>query len=407
MTRPSERADAPTDQQFNTALLQELLRTYGPCGQEDAVRDVCQRELRPHVDDIWVDDAGNLVGLIRGEHATANGDNPVSAVRVLAHMDELSMIVKRVNPDGTLQLSPLGTMYPGNFGLGPVAILGRRETLIGVLTLGSEHTTKESPRIWETKPDQGDKALDWSHVYVFTGRTEDELRSAGVGPGIRVCVDHSKRAVVAFGDYIGSYFMDDRALLVVLLEAARRVRSARQRPSTDVYLVCTTNEEIGGVGGAYAGRALPDGPTLALEVGPAEQEYGTTVSGGPIVAYSDAQCVYDKDIADRLMDIAAQRGLTPQAAVLGAFESDASHAKSGGLAPRAGGRAVSTHPQYPRLRGDLACGHPGAGRRTGGICVRPAAIVTGGDQPLSAASLARSRIEAITPPSLRMSVPVR
>jgi len=36
------------------------------------------------------------------------------------------------------------------------------------------------------------------------------------------------------------------------------------------------------------------------------------------------------------MAIATQRGLSPQAAVLGAFESDASHSKASGLSPRAG-----------------------------------------------------------------------
>lgn len=36
------------------------------------------------------------------------------------------------------------------------------------------------------------------------------------------------------------------------------------------------------------------------------------------------------------MTITDHRGLAPQAAVLGAFESDASHAKAGGLTPRAG-----------------------------------------------------------------------
>jgi putative aminopeptidase FrvX len=37
-------------------LLQELLWAYGPCGQEDAVRSVCARELELLVDDMWVDD---------------------------------------------------------------------------------------------------------------------------------------------------------------------------------------------------------------------------------------------------------------------------------------------------------------------------------------------------------------
>lgn len=103
-------------------------------------------------------------------------------------------------------------MYPANFGLGPVAVLGNRRTVCAVLTLGSEHTTKESRRIWETKPDQGDKSLDWMHVYVFTGHTPEELADAGVQAGTRVCIDRSKRTLVDVGDgYLGSYFLDDRA----------------------------------------------------------------------------------------------------------------------------------------------------------------------------------------------------
>ncbi len=318
-----------TDQGFSRELLQELLFTFGPCGQEDAVREVCRRELEPFADETHVDAAGNLVGVIRG------GDD-APATRVMAHMDELSMLVKRVKSDGTLHLTQLGTMYPGNFGLGPVAILGDHNTLCGVLTLGSEHTTSESPQIWQTKPDGGDKPLDWTNVYVFTGRTPDELSKAGIRPGTRVCVDGSKRSLVEFGDYLGCYFMDDRAPLTALLGAARRLREREQRPAGDVYLVFTTNEEIGGVGGSYASRTLPGDLTLALEVGPTEAEYGTTVAGGPIIGYSDAQCIYDKAVADELMCTARELGLEPQPAVLGAFESDASHAKASGLSARAG-----------------------------------------------------------------------
>lgn len=57
------------------------------------MRDVCRLELMPCVDDLWVDEAGNLVGLIRG------GDG--QPTRVMAHMDELSMLVKRIEANGT------------------------------------------------------------------------------------------------------------------------------------------------------------------------------------------------------------------------------------------------------------------------------------------------------------------
>jgi putative aminopeptidase FrvX len=312
-------------------LLAELVSTYGPCGQEDDVRRVCLRELEPLVDETWIDEAGNLVGLVHG----VERGGPV-ATRVTAHLDELSMLVKRIEDDGTVRLTPLGTMYPGNFGLGPVAMLGDRATLCGVLTLGSEHTTKESQRIWETKPDQGDKALDWLHVYVFTGRTPEELSDAGIRPGTRVCVDRTKRTLVEFGDYVGSYFMDDRAAVTALLRAARTIREEGRRPARDAYLVFTTNEEVGGIGGSYASRTLPGDLVIALEVGPSEPEYGTTVHGGPVIGYSDALCAYDKDVADALMDVAGGLGLSPQAAVLGAFESDASHAKANGSTAKAG-----------------------------------------------------------------------
>lgn len=344
---------ATRDENLTDELLQELLWAYGPCGQEADVRAVCARELRPFVDDMWTDDAGNLIGYVAAEpppedaghghrHRVSSAAEPGVATRIMAHMDELSMLVKRVEPDGTLHLTQLGTMYPGNFGLGPVAVLGEHETLTAVLTLGSEHTTQESERIWQTKPDKGDRALDWDHVYVFTGRSTADLEAAGVRPGTRVCVDRSKRTLIEIGDYVGCYFLDDRAAATALLLAARLLRERGQRPVDDVYFVFTANEEIGGVGGTYASASLPGTLTLALEVGPTEREYGTSVTGGPIVGYSDALCVYDKDVADRLMIIAAKLGLSPQAAVLGAFESDASHSKANGLTPRAGLLCVPT-----------------------------------------------------------------
>jgi hypothetical protein len=76
----------------------ELLWAYGPCGQEDAVRAVCARELRPLVDGMWTDDAGNLVGYIGAadgsgndaavhghRHRSASTAGPRTATRVMAH----------------------------------------------------------------------------------------------------------------------------------------------------------------------------------------------------------------------------------------------------------------------------------------------------------------------------------
>lgn len=311
---------SPTDRN----LLQELLYAYGPGGQEEAVREVCRRELAPLVDELSVDPAGNLVGLIRGSGAT---DAPV--VRVMAHMDELCMIVKRVEPDGSLHLSQLGVMYPANFGLGPLTVLGDAEPVTAVLLLGSEHTTQETSPVWQTKPDGGDRAMQWNDVYAFTGRSRDQLAASGVHAGTRVCVDRSRRSLVEVGDFIGSYFLDNRSALTAVVAAARQLQGGG-RPPADVYLVCTTGEEMGGIGASYASRVLPGNITLALDIGPAEKEYQVAVEGGPVIVYADDYVVYDSVVADRLLALGGDAGLAPQPAVYESFGSDGSEAKSKG-----------------------------------------------------------------------------
>ena len=311
-------------------LLQELLYAYGPGGQEEDVREICRRELAPLVDELSVDAAGNLVGLVRG-----TGDPEVPIVRVMAHLDELSMIVKRIEPDGRLHLSQLGVMYPANFGLGPLAVLGDAGEIAAVLLLGSEHTTRETPQVGQTKPDAGDRAMQWSDVHAFTGRSPEELADAGVHAGTRVCVARNRRTLVDVGDFVGSYFLDDRTALTAMIAAARLLVEGDSRPPADVYLVCTTGEEMGGIGASHASRTLPGDVTLALDIGPAEPEYQVAVEAGPVVVYADDSVVYDKVVADHLLSLGREIDVDPQSAVFESFGSDASEAKSSGQAARA------------------------------------------------------------------------
>ncbi|MFY1663406.1 hypothetical protein [Pseudomonas sp. Pseu.R1] len=68
-------------------LLEQLLMARGPSGEELEVREVCQKELQQHCDETWVDDAGNLVGLIRAQSAEGNG---TGGVLVMGHLDGIA-----------------------------------------------------------------------------------------------------------------------------------------------------------------------------------------------------------------------------------------------------------------------------------------------------------------------------
>ena len=318
------------------SLLQELVYARGPSGQEDEVRTICERELQSLCDETRVDAAGNVIGLLRG----SSSDAPVT--RVMAHLDELALVVKRVNEDGTLRVNPLGGIYPANFGQGPVEILADGGIIPGVLSVGPQHTTADSARIWETKIKGGNVAMDWNHVYVFTRRTPVQLQEAGVHAGTRVVIARSRRAFWEVEDCIGGYFMDNRAAIAIAIGAAASMKDNGVQPAGDAYLVMTTSEEIGGHGAAYAARTLPGDLSLAVDSGPACEEYGVELSDEPVVVYGDGGGLYDKSVADRLLACGRALGMDPQCAYWQSYASDASMAKSMGQTPRAGLLCVPT-----------------------------------------------------------------
>ncbi len=313
-------------------LLQSLVNAYGPPGQEDEVRSFLEKELKPLADEVWIDAAGNLIGKIKA----ANQNSP--AVRLMAHMDEISMIVKRINEDGSLRVNHLGGSYPGSFGQGPVDILGDHELVSGILSFGCMHTTKESSNTQKIMPKEfkGEGCAPfWDQVHITTRKTVQELDKAGVHPGTRVVIARKRRQLFAFQDCIAGYFLDNRAAVAIAIEVFRKIKTEKKALQSDVYAVFTCFEEIGAHGACYASRLLPGDVSIAIDVGPVAKEYQTELSADPIVVYQDSVSVYDKTISDRLVSVGKKLKFQPQRAVFETYGSDASIAHSRGQAARA------------------------------------------------------------------------
>lgn len=302
-------------------LLQELLIARGPCGQEDEVRTLLQGLLKDLVDETWIDPAGNLIGKIKGKSASK------PPIRLMAHMDELSMIVKRINEDGSLRVDPLGGLLPGSLGQGPVEILGNGKIIPGILSFGSMHSTAETavPNKMMPESDQGQsKALSWQDVYVITRLSPQELLQAGVHAGSRVVIARCKRNLFYVQDCIGGYFLDNRASIAACLMALKLLA---EPPPQDIYFVASASEEIGGVGASYAARTLPGDLTLAIDVGPVAKEYQTTLSADPIIVYQDSFCLYDLKTNEHLLKLAKANNIPVQTALWANYGSDASLAQ--------------------------------------------------------------------------------
>lgn len=313
-------------------LLERLLRARGPSGDEKEVREVCRDALTPVCDEVWQDAAGNLVGLLRSADGEAN------PIQIVSHMDEIAMIVKRVEPDGTLTVTNLGGDRPISFGQCAADILADHGPIMGVLSLGSLHRSPNTHVMTEIR----ERGVNWELVYVITGRTRDELDELGVHPGTRVVVSTVQRPLVEMGELLAAHFMDDRALVLAGVMAMRRLRAERARLKRDVYYVCATKEETTNAGALYAAHSLPGEQMIALEVGPVASEYGTVLSECPILAYGDEKGHYSPELIEALRAACRKEGVRPQLALLVEFASDASAAIASGLRPQTAVMCIPT-----------------------------------------------------------------
>ena len=309
-------------------MLNDLLQLRGPGGQEDEVREYCEKVIKKNADDVFIDEAGNLIALLKGKKNS-------SPIRLVSHLDELSLIVKRVEEDGRLAVQPIGGIFPFDIGQGPVDILGDKKVLPGVLSAPSIHTTVETAARWRTMPDGGNKARNWEDTFIFTGKTPSELASAGVYSGTRVVIAKVRRQPFAISPYVGGYFMDNRAAVAIQLQLWTELYQQKKRTFPDLYAVFSTEEESGCHGASYASRTLPGEVTIAIDVAPSEKEYGIEMNDQPVIVYQDRVSLYTKSLSDALVEAAYKVNLKPQTAVLGRYASDASYSKHHGQAAQA------------------------------------------------------------------------
>lgn len=304
-------------------ITRELTQLPGPPGQETLVRKavaayaerlgcVCETDAR-----------GNLLLSVPG--AKRLPDAP--GVVVMAHLDEIALLVVRVESDGRMVVTNLGGVFPWKWGEGPVQILATSGPLDGILSFGSIHTTDPS----STAAAARERALNWTDTRVFTGLTAQALAERGVRAGTRVVLHPSRRTWTEIGDFVASPFLDDRADLAAMLVA---LETSQNLDPERVLFAATAAEEVGGHGALWLLRRRPAAVGVALEIGPRVPESPFLLDDQPTVWVNDSYAAMQAADIDLVAHAARSLGLTPHFQALSRGGSDASCAASHGLIAR-------------------------------------------------------------------------
>ena len=98
-------------------LLEQLCAIHAVSGREDRMTAFVRDRIRPLVDEVRVDNLGNVVGILHG------AQNPDHRLMLQSHMDELGLIVRNLTDDGFLLIERVG-------GIPEKSLLGQRVDLL-------------------------------------------------------------------------------------------------------------------------------------------------------------------------------------------------------------------------------------------------------------------------------------
>lgn len=267
-------------------LLKQLCALSGVSSWEDEVRGFIRTQAQPYADSIRTDAIGNLIVFKKGKKPTGN------KLLLSAHMDEVGLMVKKIEDDGTLRFSSVG-------GIDRRVLLGKR-VFVGEkripAVVGSKpiHLTTKEERKSVPKLDQ---------LYLDIGAETREEAEQLVSLGDVATFDPEW---MEFGNgMLKAKAIDDRVGCAVLLKLLQ------EELPMDCTFVFSAQEEVG-TRGAF-GYAFSVKPEIALVVEgttasdiPGTPEHMTVCAPGlgPVIPFMDGGTIYDRGLFELLRDLA-------------------------------------------------------------------------------------------------------
>jgi putative aminopeptidase FrvX len=228
------------------ASLIDLMMIPGLSGHEGRVRRYLKAALRAIGLTTSTDRLGNLI-------ATIDGAPGAPSVMLFTHMDQLGLVVRKIEKNGLVRVERLGGVPERALAAQAVLFsIGEGRDVSGVIAHKSHHATGQ---------DEKYKVLPYQDIYIDAGFSSAlEVLDAGIDVGTPVV--YKPHVMELAGGRIAGTAVDDRAGCAVVLEAARQLMDATVRPT--VHIVFSTLEEFNLRGALTAAQVLQ--PDIAIQI---------------------------------------------------------------------------------------------------------------------------------------------
>lgn len=287
-------------------LLSKICETPGAPGYESRIRKLIMQTVKPLVDEVEVDNLGNVYAVKR---AKSNPEN--KKVMVAAHMDEIGFMVTHIDDNGFLRFTTLGGFDPKTLTAQRVIVHGK-EDVIGVMGSKPIHVMTNEER---------NKVAKTTDYFIDLGMSKDAVEKVvTVGDPVT-----RERALIEMGDCVNCKSIDNRISVYVLIEALKALKHIPY----DVYAVFTVQEEVGIRGANVASHRInPDfgialDTTIAFDLpGAQAHEKVTSLGKGTAIKVLDAMTICDYRMVEFMKQTADKNRINWQPEILTAGGTD-------------------------------------------------------------------------------------
>lgn len=281
------------------ALFKELTEAYGAPGFEGPVRDIMRKHLRETTDEVVTDHLGGIFGVKRGD---PNGPTIMAA----GHMDEVALMVTRIDANGFLRFSPLGGWWDQVLLSQRVVVMGRKGIVDGVIGSIPPHVLTEDDR---------KKPYTISRMFVDIGATSaEEVAQFGIRPG-DVIVPTGEFKVLSNPKRMLAKSWDNRYGCAIAIELMQELKDV---PTPNVlYAGANVQEEVGLRGARTAARMIDPDIFIAMDASPANDIPGSVdgfgrLGEGVLMRILDRTMITLPGIRDFLIDTCESEGIKYQ-----------------------------------------------------------------------------------------------
>lgn len=273
-----------------TDLLMKLCGFDGVSGNEFALLDYIADMIFPYADELYFDRAGNLICFKKGKNI------PKNKVLFAAHADEVGMVIKSIEEDGTLLFDDIGILA-SSLPTRRVFVGGKK--LPGVIGSKPVHLIPKSDR---------NKNVTYDDLYIDIGALSKDEAEKYVSIGDFVSFD--SKCVMLSEKILKAKAADDRAGCAVLISLIK------SELEYDTYFVFTRREELGTLGAISASNEIKPDICVVCEATTASDIYGTPDEGkvvklgnGVAMPFMDGGTLYTKKLWNFATDLADKKGI--------------------------------------------------------------------------------------------------